>query len=190
MVLSGIDGAGKTTAGRVLSQRLAAPGQPVVFALNSSGRRVMSRWSGGWKIHPSLSLLDAFETGIRSINVLISQLRARARSGMVIMDRYLYCQLALRRARGLPRGRYLPLLIRALSTPDIVFYFAIHPALAHARITSRAADNETLEHLEAFDEAYRQLAEFPSFVVINATQPTEQIVEDMLTEIRAFELQR
>lgn len=184
VVLAGIDGAGKTTAGRVLAQRLAADGDPVLFTPNSSGRRVMSKWCARWKIHPPANLLDALESGIRALNVLCSQARASTRSGVVIMDRYLYCQLALRRARGLPRGRLLPLLIRLLPAPDLVFYFTIHPDLAHARITSRAADIETLEHLKAFDDAYSQLPEFLSFVMIDATQTTEQMVQDMLREIR------
>ncbi|MEG9250081.1 dTMP kinase [Arthrobacter sp. Soc17.1.1.1] len=183
IVLTGIDGAGKTTAGQMLAQQLSAAEYPAVFTKNSSGRRSITAWCGRRKIKPPVRLLDTVETSIRCINVLISHLRARPGSRVVIMDRYLYCQAALRQARGLKSGWFLPFLSKALPTPDIVFYFDVPPDIAYSRIRRRAADTETLEHLHAFDEAYRELVEFPSFITIDASNPAGQLVEAMLQEL-------
>ena len=100
IVLAGIDGAGKTTAGRLLTERLSAAAYPATFTMNQSGRRSMTEWSTGRNIHPPAALLDALETTIRCVNVLISHLRARVSSGVVIMDRHLYCPLDDMRVSG------------------------------------------------------------------------------------------
>ncbi|GAA1106474.1 dTMP kinase [Arthrobacter flavus] len=183
IALIGIDGAGKTTAGKLLAEQLRTAAYPATFTANPSGRRTLAAWSRRRELQPPVALLDAVETGIRCVNVLVSHLRARRSSGAVIMDRYLYCQLALRRVRGLREGWFLTLLLKALPTPDIVFYFDVDPEIAHARIDSRATDLETLEHLGAFDQAYRGLPQFPAFIVIDATQSTEQVVESVLREL-------
>lgn len=183
IVLTGIDGAGKSTAGRLLAEQLAGAGYPAMFTMNRSGQRSMSGWCDRHAIHPPLVALDALESALRCVNVLISQARARIGSGVVIMDRYLYCQMALRRARGLRQGRFLPLLLTALPTPMIVFYFDIPVDVAHTRIASRGVDTETFGHLERFAGAYQELEHFPSFVVLDASRSPEQLVEDMLQEL-------
>ncbi|WP_196866604.1 dTMP kinase [Arthrobacter sp. CAN_A212] len=183
IVLTGVDGAGKTTAGKLLAERLSSAAYPAVFTTNRSGRRSITSWCNRWNIHPPGILLDAIETGIRCVNVVISHLRARSSSRLVIMDRYLYCQLALRRVQGISPGWLLPTLLKFLPAPDIVFYFAVHADTAHARVSSRAADTETLEHLDMFDNAYRALQAFPSFIVIDANRFPEQVVDDILQEL-------
>ncbi|WP_026552737.1 AAA family ATPase [Arthrobacter sp. H20] len=183
IVLAGIDGAGKTTAGKLLTERLSAAAYPATFTMNQSGRRSMTAWSARHNIHPPVALLDALETTIRCVNVLISHIRAMTGSGVLIMDRHLHCQLALRQVRGLRAGWLLPELLRVLPTPDIVFYFEVDADIAHARVSSRAADSETFEHLGAFDQAYRELRDFPSFITIDASPSSEQVVDDMLQEL-------
>lgn len=133
-------------------------------------------------------VLETRETAIRCVNVLISRCRAKIGPGILIMDRRLYCQVALRPVRGLRSGWLLPFLSRMLPTADIVFYFAVPTDIAHARIASRATDAETLGHLQAFDAAYRELEDFPSFVVIDANLTSEQVVKDMLQELGLYGL--
>ncbi|WP_019483323.1 dTMP kinase [Arthrobacter sp. TB 23] len=183
IALLGIDGAGKTTTGRLLTEQLRTAAYPATFSPNQSGRRSMTAWSHRRNLQPPVVLLDAIETGIRCVNVLISHLRARRSSGAVVMDRYLHCQLALRRVRGIREGWFLTLLLKVIPALDIIFYFDIDPEIAHARIDGRATDQETLEHLGAFDRAYKGLPQFPSFIVIDATQSAEQIVENILREL-------
>ncbi|MGJ9373789.1 dTMP kinase [Nesterenkonia sp. CF4.4] len=183
VVLVGIDGAGKTTAGELLAQRLTATGYPAVFTRNSSGRRTITEWCARRNINPSVRLLDAAETSIRCVNVVLSHLRARTGSGVVIMDRHLYCQSELRRARGLDSGRFLPFLLKVLPSPDIVFHFDAPAGIAYSRVRRRAADTETLEHLQAFGESYTELAQFLTFITIDASGPTEQLVDAMMQEL-------
>lgn len=99
------------------------------------------------------------------------------------MDRYLYCQQALKRVEGLGPGRAVPWLLRLLPAPDVVFYFGVPADTARSRVARRAADSESLEDLEAFDLGYKELEVFPSFVIIDATSPPERIVEDIWQQL-------
>ena len=184
IVLTGIDGAGKTSAGELLAQRLSEKAYPAVFTTNPSGRRSIGSWCARHRIHPPAALLDAVETVVRCFNVITSHLRAGNRSRVVIMDRYLHCQLALRRVRGLRQGRLLPLLLRVLPTPDVVFYFDLPAEVAYNRIKSRASDIETLDHLTMFDKAYRELPDFQAFTIIDAGRSTIDAVDDMVRALR------
>ncbi|MBF4993118.1 thymidylate kinase [Arthrobacter gandavensis] len=180
IVLTGIDGAGKSTAGRLLTEALNSTGRRAVFTANRSGRRTFASWCDRYGVRPPAAALDAVETAVRCFNVLLSQLRHRTGSGTVVMDRYLYCQMALRRTRGLSPGRILPRLAAALPLPDVVFHFELPAETAHTRIARRNTDSETLEHLAGFAEAYRELPEYPSFVVLDARRPPSLLVRDML----------
>lgn len=53
IVLVGIDGAGKSTTGRLLTQWLNAAGYPVAFTMNPSGRRGLASWAEHHHIHPA-----------------------------------------------------------------------------------------------------------------------------------------
>lgn len=183
IALTGIDGAGKSTAGRLLAQRLVRSGHPAIITVNPCGRSSMKIWCQRLRLRVPAGWLDAVETSIRCANVLVSHLRAKYFPGIVIMDRYLYCQLALKRVRGLSPGRWLPLLLRILPTPDIVFYFNVPADVASNRVLQRATDFETVEALKSFDLAYRELDHFSSFVMINAGDSSEHLVDEIWHEM-------
>lgn len=183
VVLVGIDGAGKSTAAGLLAHRLVASGHPAIVTKNPCGRSRLNAWCRPLGLQIPARLLDAVETSIRCLNVLLSQLRARLFPGIVIMDRYLYCQQALKRVKGLGPGRALPWLLRLLPTPDVVFYFSLPADIARSRVARRAADSESLEDLKAFDHGYKELDAFPSFVIIDAGSPSDRIVEEIWQEL-------
>ncbi len=128
---------------------------------------------------PAPRVEDCLESSARSWNVLVNSIRARRRSGLVILDRGLVCQLALRRMRGLPRGYVIPWLLSVLPRPDAVVHFELDPALALQRIARRAADTETLQGLIAFQAGYASLPEYATFTVLDASRPPAVVQADL-----------
>lgn len=120
VVLVGIDGAGKSTAARLLVERTRRRGGRAVLLPNHAGRRTISTWCAAHGVRLPARVADAVETTIRVGHVLLSHARASRFDGVVLMDRHLHCQLALRSVRGLPTGRLLPWLLRRLPQPDLV----------------------------------------------------------------------
>ena len=179
IVLTGIDGSGKTTAAHALVAAARANGTEALLLSNYAGRRRMSLLSARFGVRLPARLADAVECAIRVANVLVSHARARRFPGLVVMDRHLQCQLALRRTRGLPRGRLLPRLIGALPRPDLVAYLDVSPERAHERIVARGTDAETLDDLQSLRDAYRSLPEYAHFVKIDADAPPAEVLSGL-----------
>jgi dTMP kinase len=179
IVLTGIDGSGKTTAARAVVDAARGAGEEALLLRNYAGRRRMSLLSARWgvRFHPQLA--DAVETLIRTVNVLISHARAHRHPGLVLMDRHLHCQLALRRARGLPRGRFLPFLLRKLPKPDLVIHLVIDPEEAHRRVLARGTDTETLGELNSFRAAYQSIPEYAHFTELDAGGTRDEMLSGL-----------
>ena len=168
IVLTGIDGSGKTTAAEATVEAARPAGKSALLLRTYAGRRRMSLLSARLGRRLPARAADFIETAVRTFNVLNSHRRARKFDGLVVMDRHLHCQLALRGMQGLARGRFLPWLIRRLPQPDLVIYLDIDPPEAHARILARGTDSELLEDLVSLRDAYQALPEFPGFTRITA----------------------
>jgi dTMP kinase len=168
IVFTGIDGSGKTTAAEAAVEAARRAGTNARLFRNYAGRRRMSLLGASLGVQLPAPAADVIETAVRTLNVLNSHRRARKFHGLVVMDRHLHCQLALREIRGLPRGRFLPWLLRTLPRPDVVIYLDIDPREAHARILARGTDSERLADLVALHEAYLGLPEFAGFTRISA----------------------
>lgn len=187
IVLTGIDGSGKTTAARALVDSVQAAGTHALLLSNHAARRRMSLLSErfGWQLPPSAA--DFFETTVRLVNVLVSHARASRFDGLVVMDRHLHCQLALRRASGLGRGRLIPWLLEKLPAPDIVVHFDVDPRRAYERVMARGTDSESLADLEAFRAAYRSLPEFSNFVEVDANGSPDEVLAQLTRLVAAEE---
>ncbi|WP_367400668.1 hypothetical protein [Arthrobacter sp. PsM3] len=91
--------------------------------------------------------------------------------------------LALREMHGLPRGRFLPFLIRTLPQPDHIIHLYVEPREAHARVLARGTEAERLEDLESLRDAYQSLPEFPCFTSIPADGPPSEVLARVQTAI-------
>jgi dTMP kinase len=183
IVLTGIDGSGKTTAARAIVAAARRAGRDALLLRNYAGRRRMSLLSAkfGMQLHPRMA--DAVETVIRTANVLVSHARAYRHPGLVIMDRHLHCQLALRQARGLPRGRFLPFLLRTIPKPDVVLHLVIDPEEAHQRVLARGTDTETLDQLNSLKTGYRSIPEYAHFTELPASGTPEEVASRLTLAI-------
>lgn len=183
IVLTGIDGSGKTTAARSLVAAARTGGNRALLLNNYAGRRRMSLLSARLGIQLPARLADAAETAMRVSNVLVSTARASRFPGLVVMDRHLHCQLALRQARGLRRGRFLPWLLRHLPAPDLVLHLDVSPETAHGRIVARGTDDESVAELAALRNAYRALPEYTEMVKIDGGGPPAEVLARLVDAI-------
>lgn len=171
IVVLGIDGAGKSTAAQAVAGLF--PGTPVLVLGNYSGRKTIAALAQRFRLPLPGQVADVLETTVRVFNVLLNHLRAARFDGVVIMDRHLYCQLALRKARGIRSRGLLEALLGVLPQAHAVVYFDIPAEQAHERIALRGEDQETLEDLQRFHKAYTELPWYPGFAVIDASGTTE-----------------
>ncbi|MHA7192111.1 nucleoside/nucleotide kinase family protein [Arthrobacter sp. MDT2-16] len=178
IVLVGIDGAGKTTAARALS-KLLGPSIPTLVLANYSGRRTMTAWAERFGVTLPTRVLDSTESVIRAANVISNNVRSRSFEGIIIMDRHLHCQQALRSARGLRPGRFIAAMTALLPAPDAVVFLDVSPEEAHHRITLRGTDTETLEDLRAYRAGYLGLTELASFQRVPADGPLPTVLDDL-----------
>lgn len=190
VVLLGIDGAGKTSAARTVIHELRDRGIDAHLYRNPGGRRTLNRWASRRAQTAEALLgarvLDGIETSLRILAVLRSTLQSRRRRGVVLFDRHLQCQLALRQVRGLPAGVVLPWLLRVLPQPDLVVYLSVDPHTAQTRIASRNTDRETLEFLSVLDASYRRLPDFRSYRVVGADGSAAETAAALLAEIESL----
>lgn len=171
VVLLGIDGSGKSTAAGALKDLF--PSRPVLVLGNYSGRKTIAGWALRHRIRVPGRIADALETAVRVANVLINHVRASRFDGLVIMDRHLYCQVALRKARGIRRGTALITLADILPQAHAVVYFDIPVEQAYERIRLRGEDQETIKGLQNFQAGYRELPCYPGFRTIDASGSRE-----------------
>ncbi|MBT2250230.1 thymidylate kinase [Arthrobacter sp. BHU FT2] len=183
IVLTGIDGSGKSTAALSLVQAVRARGGKALLLSNHAGRRTMSVLAAACGVRIPGRLADAVESVVRTANVLASHLRASRCDGLVVMDRHLHCQLALRSAKGLPRGRFLPWLLAALPRPAAVVHLDLDPVEAHRRITARGTDVETLADLVAFRDGYAALPGFGAFIRVDASLPAPELAQRLVQTV-------
>ena len=176
VVLLGIDGAGKTTAASSLVAAERAAKRKAIVLRNRSGRRWLARTSARFGAEVPVRWADRFETVVRAANVLVCQVRAARRDGLVVIDRHLVCQLVLRRVRGLPPGRILPWGSAAVLRGAVVVVLDVPAETAHARILARGQDHEPLEYLRAARAAYLEFADACGWVVVDATGAPEAVL--------------
>ena len=178
VALVGIDGAGKTTAAHALS-RLLENSTPALVLANYSGRRTMLAWAARCGVSAPTRLLDAVESAVRTTNFIINHMRAFRFDGVVVMDRDLHCQRALRLARGLPPGWFLGAMERILPTADAVVFLDVDPGEAHRRIVARGADTETLQYLRGYRNGYLHLPGFERFHRVEADGPLLGVLDEL-----------
>lgn len=175
LILLGIDGAGKSTVARLLVRALLSEGAPARRLAHPAGRRLWARLDNAREASLPARFHDMLETGIRLVNVAASTLHRQYYAGFQILDRHVYCQLALRRARGLPPGRWLPLLARYTAGQAQVVLLDVDAATAYQRICQRGEDHEPFEHLRRLRLAYLELAAQHHWEIVDATPPAGQV---------------
>lgn len=198
VVFEGIDGSGKTTAGRRLAGHLA----------DSMGSRGTVEWYPNKNLSPVRDALDAVarEKGCRDRFELIGNdagqflaavlkwrdfydLRDQyaRQNHVMVLDRFTYSQLALALVRRTENEARLRRMYATFPTPDLVFYLDIEPTVALQRVDTRATDSNSIGFLERFADAYRGLIEWnTTFKIVDANRDAEVVFDEVRSIVDQF----
>jgi len=207
LVLDGPDGAGKTTVGRLLAQRLTEVGVPVVQCKDPGGTKV------GDRIRSVLLDFDLSSMDMRCETFLFMASRAQlvaeiirpalAAGKLVLCDRFISATCAYQVAAGYDFDAILSLGRHAVGTtwPALTFVLDVPPDVGSKRLHGRHAVGGALslqvdallapaKHLDAMERRPRSFhdqvranflalpGKYPAPVeIVDATAPVEQVLE-------------
>lgn len=195
IVFEGIDGSGKSTQIKLLSEKLEARGiktglsaEPTAYP---SGRHIRDVLAGKIKVtDDELAVLFASDRANhntnpdRGINCLLE-------SGITaISDRYYYSSMAYQGVQiGLERVMHLNLDNPDIRHPDLCIFLDLEPQQSLDRINARHISTEIFETYEYLDktrktffnviETMRRMGD--NIVCIDASRSVEQIAEDVFS---------
>ncbi|MFI7520941.1 dTMP kinase [Micromonospora globbae] len=181
VALIGIDGSGKTTQAHRLADALTAAGRRATYHRNAGGRRWLGRIAQRFGRPDAQRLVGrngllAVESVLRWLAIALALVSCLVTGRTAVMDRYAVCQYASIRAHGGHRWERLArATYRVFPQPQVTFLLSVDPAEAYRRIERRGTDHETMGWLTAADTAYRTLPEYPTFVVVDAGRPADEV---------------
>ena len=193
ITFEGVDGSGKSTQARLLSDRLRAEGRDVVDTREPGGTEIGERIRdillGSDHMAPwaEASLFSAARAQL--VDEVIRP--ALARGADVVCDRYLDSSLAyqgLARGLGVERVLEVNLTVTGSLLPDRTFLLLV-PGEVAARRRGRSPDRierEGDEFAAEVDRAYREIAEIFSqrMVVLDGTEAPEKLAEEIHGHVR------
>ncbi|MBY8873324.1 thymidylate kinase [Micromonospora sp. PLK6-60] len=192
IALIGIDGSGKTTQAHRLADALTADGRPATYHRNAGGRYWLGRVARRLGRPDAQRLVGrggllAVESVLRWLAIAAALLSCLVTGRTAVMDRYAACQYVSMRAHGGQRWERLARAgYRIFPPPQVTFLLAVDPAEAYRRIERRGTDHEAMDYLTAAATAYRTLPEYPSFVVVDAGGPAEEVTRRIRAHLAAW----
>ena len=200
IVLEGLEGAGKTTAIRVIVETLNRHGiMDVVFTREPGGtplaealRRLIKDGAGNEVITDKAESLMLYAARIQLVEHVIKP--ALARGAWVIGDRH---DLSSQAYQGGGRG-VDPVLLTTLRTlvlgnfrPDLTLYLDLPPVIGLQRARARGEldriEQESLAFFERTRQRYQELAaQDPAIITIDASQTLEQVASDVGTTLELW----
>ncbi|HIW62915.1 MAG TPA: thymidylate kinase [Candidatus Stackebrandtia excrementipullorum] len=181
----GVDGAGKTTQARRLTDWLRATGQPATYRMAAGGRRILGNAAQYLGRNDSVALLGPelalrTETLIRHVNLTLSQ-----RAIVLVADRYNLCQFARTRMLDPDLEPWVRRTLARHPRPDLTIYLSIPPEVAATRIKRRGIDVEPVHGLVRLDAAYRSLPEADDFLYLDADRTPDAVSVDIRKLVRS-----
>jgi len=189
IVLEGIDGAGKSTQFRRLSERLTAERVPFVASREPTdgphGRRLRESATRG-RLSPDEELATFLADRREHVRELI--LPSLASGKVVVLDRYYFSTAAYQGARGFEWREIVRDNEAFAPEPDLLFWFELSPELSQQRIGRRGEavnDFEQLESLRAVAGIYEEMASrYPFVRRLDARRTADELHAEMWSEFR------
>jgi dTMP kinase len=187
IVLEGLDGAGTTTQGRRLVDRLNASGRPAELHAEPTsgpiGRTIRQVLRGELSVGgPERERIVALLFAADRLDHVGGHVVPALQAGLhVISDRYLPSSLAYQSVFCEPA--WVATLNRHALTPDLTLFLDVPPEVGLGRVAARAGARERYEEQETLKRVhagYRRWLEGPQehpVVVLDGTLPIDEIAD-------------
>jgi len=185
--IEGLDGSGKTTQTKLLTQKLRKSHNAVYTTEPSHGKIgafIRERCLYGEKRLSSVieALLFAAD---RVEHVETEVLPALNQGKLVISDRYVYSSLAYQGAAGLSLGWIEKINENALR-PDLAVFIDVDPKTAIHRLKSNKSVMENMETQEKVRKIYWEFIEKGILTRINGDQPKNEVAKELYAVVIKF----
>ncbi|MBF0120747.1 MAG: dTMP kinase [Desulfobacterales bacterium] len=170
IVIEGIDGAGKTTISKLLSEKISACFYKTPSGFWLKHRHLVENKSSLIRfLYYSIALIDSS----RKISKIL-------KNKAVICDRYIYSTWAYHIAYGCRFLKYIPFYILPIITPDVICYLYVSKEERLKRIINR--ENNTNKDFDsaALEKIHNIFMEYKDMIVIDTTNLSKEEVIEIL----------
>lgn len=197
IVLEGIDGSGKTTQLRLLSERLEAEGIKTSISAEPTkgnmGREIRRVLSGEIKAsHPSLAAMYVIDRINHNVDI-----EEQLNEGITVLsDRYYYSSLAYQGVTcDYAWVKKMNLDCPYIRRPDLCIFLDLTPEESLKRISARYPESEreifeTSEMLSAtrnrFFDVFADIKDRDNIVVIDASKDRDTIADEVYNEVKKY----
>jgi len=189
IVFEGIDGSGKTTLAKLLTEKLASKGHNVHFTYEPTHGTWGEKLRESFTANRRLDLKEELELFLKDRKDHVEQeIRPLlAKGSIIICDRYYYSTMAYQGARGMDT-KIIEKANKAFAPePDILFLLKIEPENALKRIRQGRKESpnnfEKLDYLKKVDKIFDGLVG-DHIVRVKAEQPAEQSLEMIMNVLK------
>ncbi len=189
IVIEGIDGSGKSTACRAVSEGLRSAGYDVVVTAeptNEGVGAIIRSGAAGRISQRAESLLFTADRYEHTDRIMEDVSQGR----VVICDRYYASTIAYQSAKlegdSADTDWLRSLCEPFIQRPDLVILLDIDPESSMSRVDARGEAGSKFENiafLEQVREAYLELADDYGYEVIDATRPMDEVCADVMAII-------
>jgi dTMP kinase len=182
IVFEGIDGSGKSTHIKLLSEELRGSGLHVLETSEPSRDRIgtfIRRYAerNGDRLTPETETLLFAADRYEHVKQVIAP--ALKRGNIVISDRYFYSSIAYQGATGIDLD-WIREMNRFAPLPDLGVLLDIHPEYSLQRVNDRAKTVfEVSDYLRKVREIYMEMVKRGELVRVEADQPRNEVRADI-----------
>jgi dTMP kinase len=186
VVLEGIDGSGKSTLSRGLSEAVEARGFRVVRTREPTGgpigRQIRALAASGREAVTPEQEFQLFHED-RKVHVAEVVGPALARGDVVIQDRSYFSTVAYQGQRGLDRARLLRESESIAPRPDVLLVIDLPVELAMERIRATRRSADDFESKTTLEEVRRAFLAFEGAVVLDGTRSSDEVLRSALPHV-------
>jgi dTMP kinase len=192
IAIEGIDGAGKTTQVRILSETLARAGLSVVTLKEPTdgqwGQKIRTLATKGRNLSPRdemlLFLNDRLEDVERNIRPSLAERK------IVLMDRYYLSNIAYQGAIGLDTTEIRTTNEKFAPVPDLVLILDVAPSIGQSRLVNGRKETpnhfESEEYLEKVRREFQRMQHHKNVQVIDGSRPIWDVAESVANSVHSI----